>query len=143
MPRFMVFVPANEQSEAGELPPDEVFDAMGRYNEELSKAGVLLDFGGLAPTSAGARVRFADGQASVVDGPFTESKELVAGYWLLEAKTREEAVEWVKRAPFKQFTAAGGEVEIQVRPLYDVAEFGDTPALERTKELEKKLGIRS
>ena len=111
MPRFMVFVPANEESEAGVLPDENILDAMGKYNEELAKAGVLLDLSGLQPTSKGARVKFSGGQATVIDGPFTESKELIAGYWLIECRNRDEAIEWVKRAPFKQFTEQGGEVE--------------------------------
>jgi hypothetical protein len=136
----MVFVPANEDSEAGQLPPEEVLDAMTAYNEELAKAGVLLDLNGLQPTSAGARVRFSNGKATVIDGPFTEAKELVAGYWLLQARSKEEAIEWVKRAPFKQFTEQGGEVEIQVRPVYELDAFGDSPAVERAKALESKIG---
>ena len=140
MPKFMVFVPANEESEAGVLPPNELLDAMTSYNEELAKAGVLLDLNGLKPTSAGARVRFESGKASVIDGPFTEAKELVAGYWLLQCRSRDEAIESVKRAPFKQFTEQGGEVEIQIRQVYELDEVGEGPAIERAKALESKLG---
>ena len=140
MPRFMVFVPANEESEAGVLPPDEALDAMTAYNEELVKAGIMLDGAGLHPTSKGAKVRFSDGKVSVIDGPFTEAKELIAGYWLLQAKDRDEVVEWVKRAPFAQFTEQGGEIDLQIRQLYELEDFGDSPAIDRARELEKQLG---
>src|SRR5438094_10565002 len=140
MPRFMVFVPANEESEAGELPGEEIIDAMTSYNEELAKAGVLLDLNGLQPTSAGAKVRFKDGQASVIDGPFTEAKELVAGYWLLEARSKDEVIEWVKRAPFKDFTAQGGQVDIEVRQVHELDDFGEGPAVDRARALEDKIG---
>lgn len=140
MPRFLVIVPGDEHSEAGELPPHEVLEAMTAFNEELFKAGVVLDLNGLQPTSAGAKVRFKDGQASVIDGPFTETKEIVAGYWLLECRSRDEAIEWVKRAPFKDFTAQGGEVDIEVRPVYELDAFGEGPAIDRAKALESKIG---
>jgi hypothetical protein len=136
----MVIVPANEESEAGVLPPEEVLDAMTTYNEELAKAGVLLDLSGLQPTSKGARVRFSGGKATVIDGPFTEAKELIAGYWLIQAKSKDEAIEWIKRAPFAEFSKAGGEVEIQIRQLYELDEVGSGPAIDRAKELEKQLG---
>src|SRR2546430_7946699 len=108
--RFMMIVKASKESEAGIMPSNELIAAMTRYNEELAKAGVLLDLSGLQPTSKGARVRFSGGKATVVDGPFTEAKELVAGYWVIQTKSREEAIEWVKRAPFAEFTKQGGEV---------------------------------
>jgi hypothetical protein len=140
MPRFMVFVPANEESEAGVLPPDEALDAMTAYNEELVKAGIMLDGAGLHPTSKGAKVRFSNGKVSVIDGPFTEAKELVAGYWLLEAKSQDEVIEWMKRAPFRQFTEQGGEIDLQIRQLYDLEDFGDSAAVDRARQLERKLG---
>src|ERR671930_632643 len=140
MPRFMVMVPANEESEAGVLPPDEALDAMTTYNEELVKAGIMLDGAGLHPTSKGAKVRFSDGKVSVIDGPFTEAKELVAGYWLLEAKSQDEVIEWMKRAPFRQFTEQGGEIEIQIRQLYELDDFEPSASVDRARELEKKLG---
>ena len=132
MPKYMVFVPADEQSEAGVLPPPELLDAMTGYNEELAKAGVLLDLNGLKPTSAGARVRFEDGKASVVDGPFTEAKELVAGYWLLQVKSWEEAVEWIKRAPFQ-------EGELEIRQLFELDDFAPGEAIDRFRELDKQI----
>ena len=140
MPRFMVLVPATEESEAGVLPGEDILAAMTEYNEELVKAGVMLDGSGLQPTSKGARVRFSGGKATVIDGPFTEAKELIAGYWLLQAKSREEVVEWIKRAPFAEFTKQGGEVELEIRQLYELDDFGESEAIERARELEKKLG---
>src|SRR5262249_38287365 len=97
--RFMMIVKANKDSEAGDLPDETLIAAMTKYNEELAKAGVLLDLSGLQPSSKGARVKFSGGKRTVVDGPFTESKELIAGYWLIQVKSREEAIEWAKRAP--------------------------------------------
>jgi len=124
--RFMVIVKANEASERGEMPSTEMLEAMGAYNEELVKAGVLLDGDGLRPSSFGARVQFdADGNPTVIDGPFTETKELVSGYWVFEVSSREEAVEWAKKAPFR-----GGELEI--RPFSTAEDFGEafTPELQ-------------
>ena len=141
MPRFMVFVPANEESEAGVLPGEEDLDAMGKYNEELAKAGVMLDGAGLQPTSKGARVTFSGGKVTVTDGPFTEAKEIIAGYWLLQAKSRDEVVEWVKRAPFGELLERqGGDVEIQIRQLYELDDFEPSEAVERARRLEKQLG---
>ena len=140
MPKFMVIVPGNAESEAGDLPPHDVLDAMTAYNEELAKAGMILDLNGLRPTSDGAKVRFKDGQATVIDGPFTEAKEIVAGYWLLQARSKEEVLEWVKRAPFKDFTAQGGQVDIEVRPVHELDDFGEGPAVDRARALESKLG---
>ena len=140
MPRFMVFVPANEESEAGVLPGEEIIEAMTTYNEELAKAGVLLDLNGLQPTSKGARVKFSNGKATVIDGPFTEAKELVAGYWLIETKSKDEAIEWVKRAPFGEFSKQGGEVEIQVRQVYELGDLGEGETIDRAREVEKRLG---
>lgn len=115
--RFMILVPGNEQSETGELPPPELFEAMGRYNEELVKAGVLLAGDGLQPTSKGARVVFDGNPPTVIDGPFTESKELVAGYWIWQCSSLAEAIEWVKRAPF------GGGVAIEIRQIFEPEDF--------------------
>src|SRR2546425_4644827 len=108
--RVMVLVKANRESEAGGLPDEKILTEMGRFNEELSKAGVLLAAEGLAPSSKGARVRFAGGKKTVIDGPFTETKELVAGYWVWQVKSREEAIDWLKRAPFE-------ETEVEIRPI--------------------------
>ena len=106
--RFMVIVKENEESEAGVLPSTELFEAMGKYNEELVKAGVMLAGEGLQPSSKGARVKFDGTKRTVTDGPFAETKELIAGFWLLQAKSREEAIEWVKRAPDRRRRRARG-----------------------------------
>src|SRR5205823_7760093 len=98
--RFMMIVKANKDSEAGKMPSEELLSAMGKYNEELMKAGVLLDLAGLQPSSKGARVKFSGGKRTVIDGPFTEAKELIGGYWVIQVKSREEAIEWAKRVPF-------------------------------------------
>jgi len=118
--RFMVMVKANEQSEENVAPSTEDLDAMSRYNDELVKAGVLLDANGLTSSADGALVQFTDGEPTVIDGPFTEVKELVAGYWVLEVKSREEVVEWVKRVPFE----GDEEVEIEIRQVYEADDFG-------------------
>jgi hypothetical protein len=119
--RFMVIVKASKESEAGVLPSEELMAEMGKYNEELVKAGVMLAAEGLHPSSKGARVRFtADGKRTVIDGPFTETKELVAGFWLWQVKSKEEAIEWVKRCP-----SDGQEEEIEIR---QVGEMSDLPA---------------
>jgi hypothetical protein len=130
----MMLAIANTQTEAGEPPTEEALLAMHKFNEELQKAGVLLDLGGLTPTSRGVRVQYSGSRRTVTDGPFAEAKEVIAGYSLLEVKTLAEAVEWAKRAP-----VALGVVEI--RPLFDPAEF-DVPgeAEERAKRLGEKLG---
>ncbi len=115
--RFMVLVKANEDSEAGVLPSKELLAAMGRYNDELVKAGVMLAGEGLQPSSKGARVKFDGAKRTVLDGPFTETKELIAGFWLIQATSKEEAVEWVSRAPFD-----GGE-EIEIRQVFEPSDF--------------------
>ena len=118
MPRYLVIVPGTEQSDAGELPTAELVAEMDRYNDQLTKAGVMLAADGLKPTSAGAKVRFdAGGKRTVTDGPFAETKELIAGFWIFQTKTKEEAIEWVKRALF------GGGVEIVLREIFDDQEF--------------------
>lgn len=117
--RFMVIVKASSESEAGILPPPEVFREMGRYNEELARAGVMLAAEGLHPSSKGMRVRFSGGNKTVTDGPFAETKELIAGFWLLQARSREEVLEWVKRAPFD------GGTEIEIRQVFEAEDFGD------------------
>ena len=130
--RFMVIVKATEDSEKGAMPSQDLLEAMGAYNEELVKAGVMLDGDGLRPSSYGARVRFDDeGNASVIDGPFAETKELVSGYWVFEVSSKEEAVEWARKAPLR-----GGELEI--RPFSVPEDFGEafTPELqEKENEL--------
>lgn len=128
--RYMVIVKASEESERGELPTTEQLAEMGAFNEELVKAGVMLDGDGLAPSSQGARIRYdEDGKTTVIDGPFAETKELVAGYWVLQVSSREEAIEWMRKAPFR-----GAEVE--VRRFHEAEDFGEalTPELRQQEE---------
>jgi hypothetical protein len=130
--RFMVMVKATPESEAGEMPSTELLEAMGKYNEELVKAGVMLAGEGLHPSSNGARVRFSGKDRTVIDGPFAETKELVAGFWLLQVKSREEAIEWVKRCP----NPMEGESEIEIRQVFETEDFGEemTPELREQEE---------
>ena len=130
--RVMVLVPADENSEKGEMPDEKLLTEMGKFNEELVKAGVMLAGEGLHPTSKAKRVRFDGDQRTVIDGPFTESKELIAGYWLWQVKSMDEAIEWIKRAPF------GGGTQIELRPVFEMDDFGDamTPEL---REQEQRL----
>ena len=116
--RVMVFVKANKDSEAGVMPSAELLTSMGKFNEELVKAGVLLDANGLHASKKGKRVKFSGQQRTVIDGPFAETKELIAGYWLWQVKSIEEAVEWLKRAPFD------GGTEVEIRPVFEAADFG-------------------
>ena len=120
--RFMVIVKASKESEAGILPKPEAFTAMQSYNEALVKAGILLAAEGLSPTSKGARVKFSGDERTVIDGPFTESKELIAGFTIIEVSSLEEAIEWVKRAPN---LSPNGEAEVEIRKLMDVEDFGE------------------
>lgn len=128
--RVMVFVPADGNSEAGVMPTQDLISKMMKFNEDLVKAGVMLDGQGLTPTSKAKRVRFAGNQRTVIDGPFAESKELVAGYWIWQVKSVEEAVEWLKRAPFD------GGVEVTIRPIFEPEDFGRelTPELRGKQE---------
>ena len=131
--RFMVIVKANKDSEAGVLPEEKLLREMGNYNEELSKAGVLLAAEGLQPSSKGARVRFSGTKRTVIDGPFSETKELIAGFWLIQVKSKEEAIEWVKRSP-NPFP--GAESEIEIRQVFEAEDFGAefTPELREQEE---------
>jgi hypothetical protein len=116
--RVLVLVKASEQSEAGEMPSQDLVEQMGRFNEEIVKAGVMLAAEGLQPSSKGKRIRFSGTDRQVVDGPFAETKELVAGFWIWQVRSMEEAVEWLKRAPFD------GGAEIEIRPIFEMEEFG-------------------
>jgi hypothetical protein len=131
--RFMVMVRATKQSEQGMLPDEKLLADMGKFNEELVKAGVMLAGEGLQPSSKGARVRFSGSKRTVIDGPFSETKELIAGFWLWQCKSKEEAIEWVKRAP-NPFPV--GESEIEIRQLYEAEDFGEefTPELRAQEE---------
>jgi hypothetical protein len=133
--RFMVIIQANEQSEQGQPPSEEILTAMANYNEELVKAGVMLAGEGLHPSSKGARVRWDNGKISVIDGPFTESKELIAGFWLIEVKSREEALEWVKRIP----APSEGVSEVEVRQVFELDDFGPelTPEVRELEERQR------
>jgi hypothetical protein len=131
--RFMILVKATKDSEAGVMPPEELFHAMADYHEQLAKAGVLLDANGLQPSSKAWRVKYCGDKRTVIDGPFTETKELVAGYTIIQVKSREEAMEWVRRFPNPHLT----EGEIEVRQIYDLDDFGDSPAIERFREMER------
>jgi hypothetical protein len=130
--RFMVLVPGSPETERGDMPSTELLTEMTRYNEELVAAGVMIAGDGLHPTSRGARVRFEGGERTVIDGPFTEAKEIVAGYWIWECASREEAIEWLKRAPFD------GGVEVELRQVFTTEDFGDalTPEL---REAEARM----
>ncbi|MBK5512414.1 YciI family protein [Pseudomonas sp. TH15] len=119
--RFMIFVKASADSEAGIMPSEQLITEMGNFNEELAKAGILVDCDGLHPSSKGARVRFSGEKRTVIDGPFIETKELVAGYWIWEVKSKEEAIEWVKRCPNPM---PGTESEIEIRQIFSAEDFG-------------------
>ena len=127
--RVLVIVKANEDSEAGVMPSEQMLTEMGKFNEELVKAGVMLAGEGLHPSSKGVRVRFAGGKKTVIDGPFAETKELIAGYWLWQVKSMEDAIEWIKRSPMQ-------ETEIEIRPLFEAEDFGAelTPELREQEE---------
>lgn len=132
--RFMMLVKASEESEAGVMPSERELAEMGEYNEELVNAGILLAGDGLHPSSNGARVDFSDGMPNVTDGPFTEARELIAGFWIIQVKSREEAIEWARRVPFR-------EGQVEVRQIFEAEDFGDelTPEL---KEKEENLRAR-
>jgi hypothetical protein len=125
--RFMIIVKASKDSEAGVMPSEQLLTEMGKFNEELAKAGVMLAGEGLHPTSKGARVKFAGGTKTVIDGPFTETKELVAGFWIWQVKSKQEAIDWLKRAPFE-------DTEVEIRQVFEAADFG----AEFTPELRKQ-----
>jgi hypothetical protein len=120
--------------EPGHLPSEDLLAAMGKYNEELSKAGVLLDLSALHWSAEGVRVKFFQGKRTVVEGPFDEPKEIVAGYWILDVKSMDEAIEWAKRLPFEAGGEPEAEGEIEIRQLFEPDEFGDSPAVERARE---------
>jgi len=135
--RFMVIVKANADTEAGQLPSTELLTAMGKYNEDLVKAGVMLAGEGLQPSSKGARIKFSGSKRTVVDGPFAETKELIAGFWLWQCRSKEEAIEWAKRCP----NPTGSESELEIRQVFEPDDFGAefTPEL---REQEQRLGAK-
>ncbi len=132
--RFMVLVPANKESEAGVLPDEKLFAEMGKFNEEMVKAGVMLAGEGLHSSSEGARLKFSGGKTTVIDGPFTESKELIAGFWLIQVKSKEEAIAWMKRAPF------GDGVTLEIRQVFETE---DMPVSDELKQQEQRLRAQS
>ena len=125
--RFMMIVKADKRSEAGVLPTRNDLETMGKYNEQLIKAGILVDAAGLQPSSKGARVVFQGGKPQVIDGPFAETKELIAGYWLINVKSKEEAIEWARKVPFAQLPNDGRAPEIEVRQMFETSDFPDAP----------------
>lgn len=132
--RFMMMVKADSRTEAGVLPTQQDLEAMGKYNQELIKAGVLLDGAGLQPSSKGARVAFPGGAPRVTDGPFVETKELLAGYWLIQVKSKEEAIEWAKRIPFAHLPGDGRVPEVEVRQMFEESDFAEAaPAAADTR----------
>ena len=141
--RFMMIVKANQDTEAGALPSKELMAAMGKFNQEMVQAGVLLAGEGLQASSKGARIKFSGGKRTVTDGPFTETKELIAGFWLIQVKSREEAIEWAKRSPSPHGENAAGEIE--VRQVFEAADFPAEifPAEDATREQELRHGLPS
>jgi len=135
--RFMILVKATDESEAGVMPSEELLTAMGKYNEELVKAGVMLAGEGLQPSSKGARVKFSGDKRTVVDGPFAETKELVAGFWLIQVKSKDEAIEWVKRVPNPM---PGTEAEIEIRQVFEAEDFGPELTNEQREQEVTQLG---
>jgi hypothetical protein len=134
--RFMVIVKATKDSEAGKMPSEEMLGAMAKFNEELVKAGVMLDGNGLQPSSKGARIRFSGGNRTVIDGPFAETKELIAGYWVIQVKSKEEAIEWMKRCP-NPYEQDGGEIEI--RQVFELEDFAPGDAIEHHRALRETM----
>lgn len=134
--RFMVIVKATKDTEAGKMPDDKMFSSMLTYHEDLVKAGILLDASGLQPSSKGWRIKYSGSKRTVIDGPFTEAKELIAGYTLIQVKSREEALEWTKRFPNP--VGDGAEAEIEVRQLFELDDFDPSDAVERFREIEAR-----
>jgi hypothetical protein len=132
-----MIVKANKNTEAGVMPDDRLIAAMTKYNEEMAKAGVLLDGAGLQPSSKGARIKFAGGKRTLVDGPFANTSELIAGYWLIQVNSKEEAIEWAKRCPAPH--GEGSEGEIELRQLFELDDFGPSPAIDDARRLEQQL----
>ena len=137
--RFMMMVKASKDSEAGVMPGERLIAAMGKFNEELVNAGVMVDGSGLQPSSKGFRVKFSAGKRTIVDGPFSESKELIAGYWIINVKSREEALKWAKKVPSP---VEKGEGEIEVRQFFELEDFAPSPAIEQHREIARKLAAK-
>jgi len=133
--RFMVIVKASKDSEAGKMPSEELLGAMAKFNEEMVKAGIMLDGAGLKPSSRGARIRFSGKTRTVIDGPFAETKELIAGYWIIQVKNRAEAIEWMKRCP----NPHEEECEIEIREFFELEDFGESPAVNHHRALGEQM----
>src|SRR5947209_16945304 len=136
--RFMVIVKANKDSEAGMMPSEEMLAKMAKFNEEMVKAGIMLDGAGLRPSSQGARIRFTGDKRSVIDGPFTETKELIAGYWIIQVKNKAEAIEWMKRCP-NPYNEDG---EIELRQFFELEDFGESPAIDHHKAVGERMAAQ-
>ena len=133
--RFMVIVKASKDSEAGKMPSEELLGAMAKFNEEMVKAGILLEAAGLQPSSKGARIRFSGNKRTVIDGPFAETKELIAGYWVIQVKSIADAIEWIKRCP----NPHEEDGEIEIRQIFEIQDFGASPAVEHHKAVGEKM----
>ena len=133
--RFMVIVKASEDSEAGRMPSEELLGAMAKFNEDMVKAGILLDAAGLQPSSKGARIRFSGKERTVIDGPFAETKELIAGYWIIQVKSMAEAIEWMRRCP----NPHEQDGEIEIRQFFEIEDFGTSPAVEHHKAVGEQM----
>jgi len=140
--RFMMMIKANKDTEAGVMPGEKALAAMAKYNEELVKAGVMLDGVGLQASSKGARVRFSQGKPTVIDGPFAEAKELIAGFWMIQVRSKEEAIEWARRVPFDVDVHMGGEGEIELRRVFELEDFGPSEAIEHHRRIGEELASR-
>jgi len=133
--RFMVIVKASKDFEAGKMPTEEILGAMAKFNEEMVKAGIMLDGAGLKPSSQGARIRFSGNKRTVIDGPFAETKELIAGYWIIQVKNKAEAIEWMKRCP----NPHPEDCEIEIRQFFEMEDFGESPAVEHHKAIGAEM----
>jgi hypothetical protein len=133
--RFMVIVKASNDSEAGRMPSEELLGAMAKFNEDMVKAGILLDAAGLQPSSKGARIRFSGNKRTVIDGPFAETKELIAGYWIIQVKSMAEAIEWMRRCP----NPHEQDGEIEIRQFFEIEDFGASPAVEHHKAVGEQM----
>jgi hypothetical protein len=133
--RFMVIVKASKDSEAGKMPSEELLGAMAKFNEDMVKAGILLDAAGLRPSSKGARIRFSGNKRTVIDGPFAETKELIAGYWIIQVKSMAEAIEWMRRCP----NPHQEDGEIEIRQFFEIEDFGTSPAVEHHKVVGEQM----
>jgi hypothetical protein len=138
--KFMMIVKANQDSEAGKMPSAELIGAMGKYNEELMKAGVLVDLAGLQPSSKGFRIKFTQGKRTIVDGPFAETKELIAGFWIIDVKSNKEARDWAMRVP--ELFGEGKDAVLEVRPFFGIEDFEPSEAVDRARDLGKKLAAK-